>query len=61
MVAEIQNCSNKRPNPFSRRDNKKKLKNIIIVKIFFPRTNGSISTKLGTNHYWVKRSQDFTD
>ena len=52
-VKEIQVCCcwNKGPSPFSREDNyeiaKIRQRNI---KIFFPRTTGSISTKLGTKH-----------
>ena len=50
----IQVCSNEGPQPFLRGDNSKNIKIISkTLKIFFFRTTGSISTKLGTKYAWV--------
>ena len=40
--------------PFSKRNSETTLTNL--KKIFFSRTNGPISTKLGTKHPWVKNT-----
>ena len=49
---------NEEPFPFARGDNCKVVKlHWRNLKIFFPRTTGPISTKLGTNHPWVKGIQ----
>jgi hypothetical protein len=50
-VKGIQVCSNKRPGPLQRGDNKKKCKNGVgSFEIFFSRTTGPISTRVSTNH-----------
>ena len=57
-VKGIQVCSNERPHPFPRGDNYKIVKiHWQNLKIFFSRTNGPISTKLGTKSPWVKGIQ----
>jgi hypothetical protein len=57
-VKEIQVCSNKGPGPLQRGDNHKNVKmGWGHLKIFF-RTTWPILTRLGTNHFWVKRIQD---
>ena len=54
-VKGIQVCSNEGPCPFPRGDNYKIVKiHRWNLKIFFSRTTGPISTKLGTKHPWVK-------
>ena len=55
-------CSNERPNPFPKGDNYEIAKiHLRNLKIFFSRTTGQISTKLGTMHSWIKGSQDFSN
>jgi hypothetical protein len=55
----IQVCSNNGPGPLQRGDNHKNVKmEMGYSKIFFSRTTGPILTRLGTNHFWVKRIQD---
>ena len=58
----IQVCSDESPFPFPRGDNyeigKIQLQNL---KIFYSRTTGPISTKLGTKHPWVKGIQVYTN
>ena len=50
----IQISSNEGLRPFPRRDNKEIAKlHCQNLKIFFIRTTGPISTKLGTKHLWV--------
>ena len=50
----IQVLSNEGPHPFPRGDNKEIAKiHSRTLKIFFLRTTGQISTKLGTKHSWV--------
>ena len=57
-VKEIQVYSNEEPCPFPRGDNYEKAKiHWWNLKIFFYRTTGLISTKLGTKHPWVKGIQ----
>ena len=54
----IQICSNEGPRPFPRGDNKELAKiHWQTLKIYFLRTTGPISTKLGTMHPWVKGNQ----
>jgi hypothetical protein len=49
----IQVCSNKGWCPSLRGDNSKRVKiHKKYLKIFFFRTTGPISTRLGTNHSW---------
>ena len=58
----IQVCSNEGPGPFPREDNSKFAKiHWQILKIFFSRTDGPISTKLGRNHLWVKGIQFYSN
>ena len=53
-VIGIQVCSYEGPRPFPRGDNKEIAKiHRRTLKIFFIRTTGPISTKLGTKHPWV--------
>ena len=50
------------PRPFPRRDNYEIAKiHGGNLKIFFSRTTGPISTKLGTKRPWVKEIQGFTN
>ena len=56
-MKKIQVCSNEGPRPFPNRDNKKKGEKALMKLIFFPRTAGPISTKLGTMHPWMKGIQ----
>jgi hypothetical protein len=54
-VKGIQVCSNKVPSQLQRGDNHKNVKmGLGHLKIVFSRTNGPISTRLDTNHPWVK-------
>jgi hypothetical protein len=54
----IQVCSNERRHPFLIEDHSKRVKiHQKYLKIFFFRTIGSISTRLGTNHLWDKGIQ----
>ena len=58
-VKGIQLYSNEGPLPFSRGDNKEIAKiHWWTLKILFSRITGPISTKLGTRHLWVKKTQD---
>jgi hypothetical protein len=58
-VKGIQVSSNKGRGPLQRGDNHKNVKmGWDHLKIFFSRTTGSILTRLGTNHPWVKGIQD---
>ena len=58
-VKEIQACSNEMPRPFPREDNYEIAKTYRQkFKIFFFRTTGPISTKLGIMHPWVKVIKD---
>jgi hypothetical protein len=57
-VKGIQVCSQEGDSPSPRGDNSKKVKiHSKFLKIFFFRTNGPNSMKLGTNHPWVKGIQ----
>ena len=57
-VKGIQVCSNEGPRPFSREDNNEIAEiHWQNLNIFFSRTDGLISTKLGTKHPWVKGIQ----
>jgi hypothetical protein len=57
-VKGIQVCSNKGPGPLQRGDNHKNEKlGWGHLKIFFSRTTGPISKRLGTNYPWVKGIQ----
>ena len=57
-VKGIQVYSNKGSRLFPRGDNYDIAKILWRnFKIFFSRTNGTISTKLGTKHFWVKKIQ----
>ena len=61
-VKEIQVYSNEEPCPFPRGDNYEKAKiHWWNLKIFFYRTTGLISSKLGTKHPWVKGIQVCTN
>ena len=52
-VKGIQVCPNEGPRPFPRGDNYEIVKiHWQNLKIFFSRTTGSISSKLGTKHSW---------
>jgi hypothetical protein len=54
----IQICSNEGRCPSLRGDNSKRVKiHKKYLKIFFFRTTGPISTRLGTNHSWWERIQ----
>jgi hypothetical protein len=54
-VKGIQVCSNKELGPLQRGDNYKMQKiGWGHLKIFFPRTNGPILTRLDANHPWGK-------
>ena len=54
-VKGIQVCSNEGPRPFPRGDNYEIVKiHWRNLKIFFSRTTGPISAKLGTKYPWVK-------
>ena len=58
----IQVRSNEEPRPFPRSDDYEIAKvHWWVWKIFFSRTTGPISSKLGTNHFWVKGIQVFTN
>ena len=51
----IQFCLNEKPRPFLRGDNQEIVKiHWRNLKIFFSRTTGPISTKLGTKYLWDK-------
>jgi hypothetical protein len=56
-VKGIQVYSNKGPGPLQRGDNHKNAKFGWGHLKIFSRTTGSIVTRLGTNHSWVKRIQ----
>ena len=57
-VKGIQVCSNEGQRPSQRRDNYEITKiNWQLLKIFFSRTTGPISTKLGTKYPWLKGFQ----
>ena len=59
-LKEIQVCSNERPGIFPRGHNNEIAEiHWQNLRIFFFRTNGPISTKLGTKHTWVKGIQVF--
>ena len=58
LVKGIQVCSNEGPRPFPRGDNSENVKLYgKYLEIFFSRTTGPISTKLGTKHPCVKGIQ----
>ena len=60
-VKGVQVSSNKGPRPFPRGDNYQKAnKHGRNLKIFFSRTTGPISTKLGIKHTGMKETQGFT-
>jgi hypothetical protein len=56
-VKGIQFCSNKGPGPLQKGDNHKNVKMGWGHLKIFSRTNGTILTRLGTNHPWVKGIQ----
>jgi hypothetical protein len=57
-VKGIQVCSKKGDSPSQMGDNSERVKiHWQILKIFFFRTNGPNSIKLGTNYLWVKEIQ----
>jgi hypothetical protein len=61
-VKGIQNCTNDDDRPFPRGDNSENVKIYRkSLKIFFSRTTGPISTKLGRKHPWVKDIQNCTN
>ena len=58
-VKWIQVCSKEGPHPFPRGDNYEIVKiHYRNLKILVSKTTGSISTKIGTKHPWVKGIQD---
>jgi hypothetical protein len=55
-VKRYQFYSNEGPDPLKRGKNHKSIKRGWgHLKIFFSRTTGPILTRLGTDHFWVKR------
>jgi hypothetical protein len=56
----IQNCSNEGQHPCPRGDNSNLTGKVHwkFVKLIFSRTSRPISIKLGTNHLWVKRTEN---
>jgi hypothetical protein len=57
-VEGIQVCSNERDSPSPRGDNSKRVKiqRKFKKKLFFSRTRGPISIKLGTNYPWIREN-----
>ena len=54
-MKEIQDCSNEWQRPISRGDSNEKGKIQWRNLKIFSRTSGSILTKIGTKHHWVKK------
>ena len=57
LVKETLVCSNEGPWAVPREDNNKRVKTFLQNLKVFSRTTGPISTKLDTQHPWVKRIQ----